>query len=105
MLAPLLGPLIGKKIIKFYQHEKKSYQRPDGNKGFKWELVEKMSTISEAVEFLSLKMFGTQKQETYLQHVFKQILGSRGRSNLRKNIGDNDIIVYSDFSKGNFYTR
>ena len=95
-----LVPLIGKKIIKFHQHEKTSYLRPDGNKGSKWELVEKTSSIAEAVEFLAVKMFGHQKQETYLQHVFKKILGSRGRSNLRQNIGDKDMIVYSDFSKG-----
>ena len=100
LLAPLLSPDVGKKNIDFFQHEKTSYKKPDGRRGTKWELLRKSSTLSEAVKFLEDKIFGHKKHETYLQHVFKKVLGSKGRSNLRKNIGDNDLIVYSDFSKG-----
>ena len=100
LLAPLLSSDVGKKNIEFFQHEKISYKKPDGSRGSKWELLRKTSPLSEVVEFLEEKMFGHKKHETYLQHVFKKLLGSKGRSDLRKNIGDNDLIVYSDFSKG-----
>jgi len=99
VLAPLLGPDIGKKNMEFFQHEKTSYKKPDGSRGSKWELIRKSGTISEAVHFLENKIFGHNKHESYLQHVFKKELGTKGRSNLRKNIGDKDLIVYSDFSK------
>ena len=100
LFEPLLGPCVGKKNFDFFQHEKKSYLKPDGSRGSKWELVKKNSSISEAVEFLENKIFGNKKHETYLQHVFKKVLGSKGRSNLRKNITDTCLIGYSDFSKG-----
>ena len=103
ILCPLLESSAGNRSTSYFQHEKKIYQKPDGTKGSKWELVEKMSTLSEVSRLLADKMFGKNRHETYLQHVFRKVLGSRGRANLRKNIGDSDVIVYSDFSKGTLF--
>ena len=94
---------LAKEVLVISNMKRNSYQKPDGTKGSKWELVEKMSTLSEVSRLLADKMFGKNRHETYLQHVFRKVLGSRGRANLRKNIGDSDVIVYSDFSKGTLF--
>ena len=77
--------------------------KPDGSKGSKWELTKKTGTFAEAVDFLEQKIFGKERHETYLQHVLRKELGTKGRSNLRKNIGDSELNLYADFSKGDFF--
>jgi hypothetical protein len=43
-------------------------------------------------------LFG--QKEPYLIHLLRKKLGSELRKNLRQNLGENDIIIYTDFSKG-----
>ena len=42
-------------------------------------------------------------KEPYLTHCLKKELGGMGRKDLRQNLGEEDIIIYTDFSKGLFY--
>ena len=57
-------------------------------------------TVSSVITVLSGMIFGTEKTKPFLQHVLMKNLASDSRQNLRKNLTDGDMIVYSDFSKG-----
>ena len=39
-------------------------------------------------------------KEPYLTHCLKKELGRMGRKDLRLNLGEEDVIIYTDFSKG-----
>ena len=88
------------RLVQYHQHEQSSYLKSDNSTGYKWELVDKESSFYDLVHLLAEKIFGTDRHETYLQHVLKKLLVSKARMNLRKNIQDTDLIIYSDFSKG-----
>ena len=57
------------------------------------------SSFSEAVHKLESRIFGG-KRETFLMHQLKKLLSTEARKHLRKNLKDNEAIVYSDYSKG-----
>ena len=44
-------------------------------------------------------------KESYLTHCLKKELGRMGRKDLRVNLGEEDVIIYTDFSKGLLLTR
>ena len=46
-------------------------------------------------------LFG--QKEPYLIHLLRKQLGSALRKNLRQNLGEEDVIIYTDFSKGLLY--
>ena len=68
--------------------------------GSKIELVRVTATVQEAFDKLSEKVFSSGR-ETFLMHSLKKVLSSDSRKELRKNLGDQEAIVYSDYSKGN----
>ena len=47
-----------------------------------------------------LKSMLFEQKQPFLIHLLRKKLGSELRKNLRKNLGENDIIIYTDFSKG-----
>ena len=65
------------------------------------ELVKVSSTFKKVVDKLSEKVFSTSKKESFLMHCLKKLLSSDARAGLRKNLGGQEAICYSDFSKGN----
>ena len=44
------------------------------------------------------KIFGG--REPFLIHLLRKELGGKMRQNLRQNLRQDDVVVYSDFSKG-----
>ena len=65
-------------------------------------LVKSSATVSTVVEKLGEQVFRN-KKETLLMHSLKKILASDARKDLRKQLGDQDAIVYSDYSKGSSF--
>ena len=59
------------------------------------------ATFSQVVDKLGERFFG-EKRETFLMHQLKKFLSTEARRELRKNLHDNAIIVYTDYSKGYF---
>ena len=96
LFEPLLYKLADQ-MVEYHEHEKKIYQKADGSNATKWELVVKTQTLTTVVNLLHDRMFLS--KEPYLIHSMRKCLGVRQRHNLRRNIGDKDLIIYSDFSK------
>ena len=66
--------------------------------GTKYVQVQSTETLEALLNSLSEMLFGT--KQPFLVHVLKKKLGSDLRKNLRRNINDEDVIIYTDFSKG-----
>ena len=96
LFEPLLTR-VGGELLDCFEHEKKSYLKPDGSNGTKWELVKKEQTLTTVVVNLHDSLFNA--KEPYLLHSLKKCLGVHQRQNLRRNIDDKDLILYNDFSK------
>ena len=108
-------PGLGKKSFEYFEHVKKSYEKPDGTQvifvkmhfhiimqvkkfqGSKIELVKVSCTVGDAVEKLKERVF-SKKRETFLMHSLKKILSADSRQNLRKSLEDDEAIQYSDYS-------
>ena len=56
--------------------------------------------LASVVQLLDDKVFGTGSGEPYLIHSLKKLLATEARHNLRRNLNQNDVIIYSDYSKG-----
>ena len=52
------------------------------------------------MQLLDEKVFGRNAGEPFIIHCLKKLLANEGRHNLRTNIEQNDVIIYSDYSKG-----
>ena len=55
-------------------------------------------TLDSLLKSMSERLF-TQK-EPYLTHLLRKILGRLSRKYLRENLTDEDVIIYTDYSKG-----
>ena len=116
LFSPVL-PRLGEKTLEYFEHNKQTYIKSDGTQvnnkvfeyydtvsifqGTKMELVKVSSTFKKVVDKLSEKVFSTSKKESFLMHCLKKLLSSDARAGLRKNLGGQEAICYSDFSKGN----
>ena len=62
-------------------------------------LLKHSETFNAVVDKLGEQVFRTRK-ESLLMHSLKKVLASDARKDLRKLLGEEDAIVYSDYSKG-----
>ena len=62
--------------------------------------MKKEESLKCLLSHLCEMLFG--QKEPYLIHLLRKRLGTELRKNLRENLGDTDVIIYSDFSKGQY---
>ena len=115
-LEEYFGPLsakLGHLKLELYQHLKEAYLKPDGSKvcfsqlksnnywqfqGTKFELKKLDVSFKSLLNCMCDRLF--HGKEPYLTHCLKKELGRMGRKDLRLNLGEEDVIIYTDFSKG-----
>ena len=66
--------------------------------GTKYELTKSDVSLATLLNSMKEKLFGG--KEPFLIHLLKKELGGKMRQNLRQNLRQDDVVVYSDFSKG-----
>jgi hypothetical protein len=102
-LALFFEPILkkfGNVDLQIVQHERVKYTKLDGSVGYKFDQIERTQTMSDIVSKLSERMFGqTVHRQPYVEHRLKILMASRMRQEIHTNITENDIVVYSDFSK------
>ena len=67
--------------------------------GTKYELIKSTISLASLLNSIKEKLF--EGKEPFLLHLLRKELGGRMRQNLRQNLKQDDVVIYSDFSKGN----
>ena len=66
--------------------------------GTKYELSKEEVKFKSLLDSMRAKLF--EGKEPFLIHLLRKELGKQLRKDLRQNIKADDVIIYSDFSKG-----
>ena len=102
-LDSLFEPLLkrfGDEELQLTQHERVQYVKPDSTLGYKFDQVQSQRTLTNIVDLLKERMFGTTiHKQPFIMHRLKMLLASKMRQEVPQNISDADVIIYSDFSK------
>ena len=102
-LIKLFEPLtshFGNKELDVIQHQRVQHVKPDGSLGNKFVPVESKQTMKDVVNLINERMFGNKiHRQPYAQHKLKMLLAGRMRQDLHQNLSENDVVIYSDFSK------
>ena len=99
LFKPLLTKF-GSHEVQIIQHKRVKYTKVDGTAAYKFEQVESRLCLDKIVDQLGERMFGHKVHKmNYLEHRLKMLLATKMRTNARENLTENDIIVYTDFSK------
>ena len=63
----------------------------------RYQLTKSTVTLCDLLDSVKAKLF--RGKEPFLMHLLRKELGKTMRQNLRKNIRQDDLVIYSDFSK------
>ena len=95
---PLLSRF-GNKEVQLFQYLTVSYDKADGTKSSKMELVESKDSIANVVKILDTRVFGKYHLQPYIVHSLKMLFGNKMRKDVHNNLIETDAVCYTDYSK------